>query len=737
MRFRGPASGTSERAGSDMRRWLRPGIFAGLAILAGASGASAAGDWVAGADDAGEPRVEARIVVHPSARDAGRVRAGVQFRLDPGWHLYWKNPGDAGIATEVVWRDADASALSWPTPEAFEEADGELVTFGYANEVLLASWLRPALGVQQLGADVSLLACRASCIPAELSLSAPLDASAAERSEIEALFAAHDIARPIPAVAFGASVRALPGPSAREATVVLTPCAGDAPCSALSAPAAGPAYFGLGDDSAAPLREVDATSEDGTLVLALRSDGDELAPRARGVVRVEAADGALYALEIDAPLDALPGTPAASPELAPAAAPALGAASLLGMLALALLGGLVLNLMPCVLPVLAMKVFAVGELAGRSRREAFHHGLAYAAGVLGSMLALAAAALALRSAGHAVGWGFQFQEPVYVAAISAVLTGFALNLFGVFEIGFQPNALAEVGADAPGARRSFFEGLLAVALATPCSAPFLGTAIGFAFASPAWVVCAIFLAIGAGLALPFVAISAFPRLGRFLPRSGAWMGTLRSALGFALLGTVVWLLWIVGRGTGADAVAGLLGLLLAGAFVAWVYGRLQHAGARFAGAGAALAVALLVVGGANLVRVTAHSRPGESAPRTAATSAAHGEAWSPTAVEQALAAGKPVFAYFTADWCLTCKLNEGIALDTDETRSLLRDGNFAVLRGDWTQRDEAIRRELARHGKAGVPLYLVYSPGSPDSPRVLPELISQGALSEALRSAVQ
>ncbi len=215
------------------------------------------------------------------------------------------------------------------------------------------------------------------------------------------------------------------------------------------------------------------------------------------------------------------------------------------------------------------------------------------------------------------------------------------------------------------------------------------------------------------------------------------MGTLRSALGFALLGTVVWLLWIVGRGTGADAVAGLLGLLLAGAFVAWVYGRLQHAGARFAGAGAALAVALLVVGGANLVRVTAHSRPGESAPRTAATSAAHGEAWSPTAVEQALAAGKPVFAYFTADWCLTCKLNEGIALDTDETRSLLRDGNFAVLRGDWTHRDEAIRRELARHGKAGVPLYLVYSPGSPDSPRVLPELISQGALSEALRSAVQ
>jgi len=722
--------------GSEMRRWVRAGVCAGLGILVGANGASAAGEWVAGADDAGEARVEARIVVHPSARDAGRLRAGVQFRIDPGWHLYWKNPGDSGIATEVVWRDADASALSWPTPNAFEEAGGELVTFGYANEVLLASWLRPALGAQQLRADVSLLACRASCIPADLSLTAPLEPNPAERSEIEALFVAHDAARPLAAAAFGASVRVLPGASAQEATLVLTPCAGDAPCSALAPPAAGPAYFGLGDDSAAPLREVDATSEHGALVLALRAD-DGVAPRARGVVRVEGADGALYALEIDAPLDAQPGaSTAALADLAPAAAPALGASSLLGMLALALLGGLVLNLMPCVLPVLAMKVFAVGELAGRSRREALHHGLAYAGGVLGSMLALSAVALALKSAGHAVGWGFQFQEPIYVAAISAVLTGFALNLFGVFEIGFQPSALAELGAEAPGARRSFFEGLLAVALATPCSAPFLGTAIGFAFASPAWVSCAIFLAIGSGLALPFVAISAFPRLGRFLPRSGAWMGTLRSALGFALLGTVVWLLWIVGRGVDADTVAGLLGLLLAGSFVAWVYGRLQHAGARFAGVGAALAVALLVVGGANLVRVAARP-PGAPGSPPAAESGLHGEAWSPAAVEQALAAGKPVFAYFTADWCLTCKLNEGLALDTDETRALLRDGNFAVLRGDWTQRDEAIRRELARHGKAGVPLYLVYSPSSPESPRVLPELISQGSLSGALSSAAR
>ncbi len=731
-----------------MQRWNRSSLAALLAVAAlpWLSGAAlAAGDWVAGADDAGDPRVEARIVVHPSARDGERIWAGVQFRLDPGWHLYWKNPGDSGIATSVAWRDADASALAWPAPQAFEEAEGELVTFGYDGDVMLTSWLEPALGAERLGADVSLLVCRASCIPADLSLASPLVVNASERAEAIALFAAHDRARPVEAPAFGAIVRAQRGADSREATLVFAPCAGDAPCRALAAPAAGPAFFS--DPEAAGLvREVASGTSGGELAVSLRSDAGALGERIRGVARIEGADGVVYALEIDAPLAG--GTPgaavagasvgavmtASTPPLAPAAStPTLSARGLLTMLGLALLGGLILNLMPCVLPVLALKVFAIGELAGQSRRAALHHGVAYAGGILLSMLALASAALAMRGAGHAVGWGFQFQEPVYVAAISALLTGFALNLFGVFEIGFQPGALAELGAKAPGARRSFFEGLLAVALATPCSAPFLGTAIGFAFASPAWVICAVFLAIGVGLASPFVAISAFPKLGRFLPRSGSWMGTLRSGLGFALLATVVWLLWIVGRSAGADSVAGLLGLLLAGSFIAWVYGRMQLAGARFAGAGAALAIAALLFGGSNLVRVT--NLRGSAKAATAERATAHGDAWSPLAIEQALAAGKPVFAYFTADWCLTCKLNERMAIGTDETRALLEGGDYAVLRGDWTQRDEAIRRELARHGKAGVPLYLVYSPTAPGDPQVLPELLTQASLTQALRSA--
>ncbi len=705
----------------------RAGVALAFALAASGAAASpaaespaAANEWVSGAEDSGEARVEARIVIDPATPRGEQIRAGVAFRVDPGWHIYWKNPGDAGLATRVDWRDAEASELAWPAPRAFSELDGEIVTYGYAGDVLLASWLTPAPGAQQLAADVELLACRTSCIPASLALSAPLAPSGDERAAAAAWFAAHDAALPLDSAAFGAALRA--ERAADGVRLVASPCRGERACAQLSAPDADIAFFPEASDDAG-LSRAFAEASGGDVALQLSPSGATLPERVRGVLRVRGADGALRALAVDTAIEAAPPAPQAPP-----AAPS----GLLAMLGLALLGGLVLNLMPCVLPVLAMKVFAVGELAGHSRRKALQHGVAYAGGIALSMLALASAALALRSAGHAVGWGFQFQEPAYVAAISAVLVGFALNLFGVFEIGFQPSALAELGADAPGARRSFFEGLLAVALATPCSAPFLGTAIGFAFASSAAVIVSVFLAIGAGLALPFVAISAFPRLGRFMPRSGAWMGTLRSGLGFALLATVVWLLWIVGRSVGIDSVAALLGVLLAGAFVGWIYGRLQHAGTRFAGAGAAVVVAALVFGGANLVRIAA--APRAEAPRAIARGDV-GAPWSPSAVRSALGSGRPALVVFSADWCLTCKLNERIALDTDETQRLLASGGFAVLRGDWTQRDEAIRAELARWGKAGVPLYLVYSPDAPERPLVLPEVITQARLTSALRTA--
>ncbi len=394
------------------------------------------------------------------------------------------------------------------------------------------------------------------------------------------------------------------------------------------------------------------------------------------------------------------------------------------VLVLAFAGGLLLNLMPCVLPVLALKAFALAELAGKSRREVLAHGAGYVVGVLLTMLALAAVVVGLRGAGTAVGWGFQFQEPAYSLAIAGLLVVLALNLFGVFEIA-APAGLSSVGANAAGASRSLFDGLLAVALATPCSAPFLGTAVGFAFASDAPVTLAIFATLGLGLALPLAAVALVPGTARFLPRSGAWMGRLRVVLGFALLASAVWLLWIFGRLAGGDALAAALGCLVALAFATWIFGVLQSSEQSARGvvlAGSVVLAALFVL------RPLSQADAAESGEAAAASESSY----SAAAVSAHLREGRPVFAEFTADWCLTCKANERLVLRHERVQAELARRHFAVLKADWTQRDEAIRAELARFGKAGVPLYVLWFPSAPDAPRVLPELITVDGLVDAL-----
>ena len=424
----------------------------------------------------------------------------------------------------------------------------------------------------------------------------------------------------------------------------------------------------------------------------------------------------------------LPGRLALERDLGPlfAGAPTELSLPLTRALLLALVGGLLLNLMPCVLPVLALKAFALAELAGKGRSCVLAHGAGYVAGVLATMLALAAVVIALRAAGTAVGWGFQFQEPAYSLAIAALLVVLALNLFGVFEVA-APAGLAYVGASAAGASRSFFDGLLAVALATPCSAPFLGTAVGFAFASPAPVTLAIFAALGLGLALPLALVALIPGSARLLPRSGAWMGRLRIVLGFALLASAAWLLWIFGRLAGSDASAAALGLLVALAFATWIFGSLQLAS--LSGRGLVLAGAVVLAAFLALRPLAQADAADLHARESAAASAS---TYSADAVTVNLRAGRPVFVEFTADWCLTCKANERVVLSSSRVQAELARRHFAVLRADWTRRDDAIRRELARFGKAGVPLYVLWFPDAPDAPRVLPELITVNGLVAAL-----
>ena len=719
----------SKRLAAWLPALLGVALFSLRAVAAADPLAVPPSGWAEGALDRGRPRVEARLLALPG--DTGgrdEVRLGVLFDLDPGWHLYWRDPGESGLPTQLSWSvpGATVEPVAWPAPAAFRESEGLFTTFGYQGRVLLATRAVFGTGVPReriARVRADLLVCEIECIPASLALERRLD-TVQESGAVRALFEAAAQRVPLAPAALGIQLEADFGAHAPDAggvaagSLAVRACPGEGPCARLSP--GSPAFFP--DRRGGAELEVGAAEPDGAggFRVALRARSSELAaPRLTGVLALIAGDRARHFVEVDL---AFPGATGA------ATTDALGLAQ---ALLLALLGGLVLNLMPCVLPVLALKAVAIAELAHRRRGEALAHGVAYLAGVLASMAALAAVVVALRAAGTAVGWGFQFQEPLFVATVASVLVVFAINLFGVFEIGVDTGRLAGFGAQAAGSRRSFFDGLLAVVLATPCSAPFLGTAVGFAFAGRAPVIFAVFLAIGVGLALPFTLVAAHPRLARWLPRSGPWMPKLRAGLGFALLATVVWLLWIVGRSAGADAMATLMSWLLALGFATWLFAALRGGSRRVLHAAGSLAVLILLVAGAGVVKIDRAAAP--LRPETSRSA----RPYQAAAIAEERRAGRPVFVYFTADWCLTCKLNERAVLEDAEVQGALARAGFAVFEADWTRRDESIRAELARFGRSGVPLYLLYPAAAGAPPLRLPELLSKGSFLEALRDAAR
>ena len=689
-----------------------------------------------GAIEAGEPRLTARLWTDRG--DEGRWRLGVELEPAPGWHVYWRNAGDTGLPPKIRWGavpeapEARFGDIAWPAPRAFYDEEIDLLSYGYERSVLLQIDAQLPADTRTIVADVDALVCAHVCLPASFALSAPLAEAA---PAVSARFEAERTRLPLRPEAVGVDVRWTEPPTrtagdALRARLEILPC-GDATDCDWSASTERFAFFPYASDAADwradPVRgrpELGAGAFELALVGTALEDGDAAGPIA-GVVGLIDAEGESRAVEIGRAPPATritPATAAASPEVGG------GIGIWLRALVFGWIGGLILNLMPCVLPVLAIKLAGLAQLAQGSRAEHRRHAAAYTAGIAASMLALASVVLAMRAAGHAVGWGFQLQEPAFLVGIACLLVAFALNLFGGFEILVDTSKLASVGSDAPGAMRSFFDGLLAVALATPCSAPFLGTAVGFAFASSAPVIVTVFLAIGLGLASPFLLAAAFPGWARKMPRSGPWMDDLRGVLGFALLGTVVWLLWILGRTSGPDAVIATLTLLVAVALVGFVLGLFQRRGASVSAA--LFAVVLVAVSGAG-IGIIDFTPSDASEPRPAAIEAAL--PYSEDAVATSLAAGRPVFVYFTADWCVTCKVNEkGVLADPALGKELARLG-YDVYRADWTRRDERIRSALADLGKAGVPVYALYAPGAPDRPRLLPELLTRDGLQSALR----
>ncbi|MDH1904148.1 thioredoxin family protein [Comamonas aquatica] len=697
------------------------------------------------------PRVRAQLVaLAPEGIAPGRPLAlGLRIEHQPDWHTYWKNAGDSGLPTQLTWQlpaGLQAGEIAWPVPQQIRV--GDMLNYGYEGTVLLPVPLQVAPDFapgSDGGVDIRLhaswLVCRVECIPEEGNFLLRLPASAPQTLWSAAFEAAHAQA-PLALDTAQASASASDGGERLQLRVAGLPQAAHGQILALYPETADTLVHAavLGQDwhqrwdGAVWTADVPLSPMRGEappqlpLVLGLPAAGTDVAhaPPAQAW-RVQATvQQPWQAAQLASVSPALAAALAANQQQAAAtlpASPAPSASAATWLLAVlgGLVGGLLLNLMPCVFPVLAIKVMGFAR-HGTDTAAQRRHGLAYAAGVVLSFLALGGVLLGLRAAGEQLGWGFQLQSPVVVAALAALFTLIGLNLAGVFEFGHVlPSRVANLHARHP-LGDAFLSGVVAVAIASPCTAPFMGASLGFAVGLPAVQALSVFAALGVGMALPYVLVSWVPALLRWLPRPGAWMDTFRRAMAFPMFATVIWLVWVIGQQTGIDGAATLLALLLCLAALAWTLTLRGRTRAVLALLVLALAGWLAHSLGRNLLEPT---------PVTTATSARDTwQPWSPDAQAALLAAGRPVFVDYTAAWCVTCQVNKRTTLADAEVLADFARRNVALLRADWTRRDPAITQALAALGRNGVPVYVLLAPGQP--PVVLTELLSRQEVHTAL-----
>lgn len=676
--------------------------------------------------DTGHLKIE---LVAQDATVAPGTTAYVALRqdIDEGWHTYWRNPGDSGEAPKLTWTlpgGWSAGDIVWATPKTLPF--GPLTNYGYSDEVILPvpitvpASARP--GPVTLQAVVDVLVCEKICIPEKGTVSVTLQVADGA---------------PKPDPRWGAKVAdalaAAPKPAGLTATFqndkALNLTVAGAPLK--GADLSGAWFFpfqGTWIDHAKS-QEGERGSDGLTLSMIAGYAFDAGQPPA-------VMDGVLVvgskAYEISAkagpPPPGVSGMGAIAPaksETAPAA-PATRTGLLFAALA-AFLGGLILNLMPCVFPVLSMKA---ASLAGHAHetRAARRQGLAYGAGVVATFLILAGVLIGLQLAGQQVGWGFQLQSPPVVGVLALLMLAVALNMSGVFEIGTSVQGVGSGLAAKGGTLGAFFTGVLAVVVASPCTAPFMASALGFTLGQPPLVVLAVFLALSLGFAAPFVALAFAPALLRRLPRPGPWMDVLRKVLAFPMYGAAAWLLWVLSQQTDAPGLAlALMGLLIA-AFALWLWGLGPKAWRQ--------GLALLLLAGAIALLLQPASAAKAEAGAEASAADLPSEAWSAERVAALRAEGKVVFVNFTAAWCVSCQVNDKVALSTTEVADALKATGGVYLKADWTNRNAEIAAALAEHGRAGVPLYLVYGPGA-EKPQILPQLLTPGMVAEALKKAAK
>lgn len=666
------------------------------------------------------PRVTAALL---SARDA--VAPGERFhvalvqRIAPGWHTYWRNPGDSGEPTRIDWTLPDgvaAGAIQWPAPKAIRVEP--LVNFGFEGTVLLPleisvpATARPGETLS-LAASATWLVCEKICIPEEgsfrldLPVAAGGSADAAAQARIDQALA--ELPKP---AGFTGSLKA----NGSDKLVLALP--------GLPAGARDLRFFPVSDTLIEHAAEQPATGDSLTLK---RSTAFKVeTPSLEGVLTFSEG-GTRRALALSAEVEpallqarAVPAQPPAKVTLPPPPAEDL---TLLLALAFAFAGGLILNLMPCVLPVLFIKALGFAQLAQASRGAVRQQGLVFLAGVLATFFVLAALVIALGA-----GWGFQLQSPPLVILLAVLMALIGFNLIGAFEIGGRLQGMGDGLASRGGPLGAFMTGALAVIVATPCTAPFMGAAMGYALTQPPAAALSIFMALALGFAAPVVALSFAPGLLRLLPKPGRWMVVLKQAFAFPMFATAIWLIWVATTQAGANGALAALAAILVAGFALWLIGVTRGGGRALrlvAGGVAALVVAATSVFVIESAKPTPPAQARADAP----------DAWSPARVVELQGQGRPVFVNFTAAWCITCLANERVALARQEVKDAFARLDVAYLKADWTNRDAAIAATLAEHGRAGVPLYLFY-PGTKGAPaEVLPQLLTPDAVVSAAKRA--
>jgi thiol:disulfide interchange protein DsbD len=647
---------------------------------------------------------------------------GLHFKMDSGWHIYWANAGDAGLPTSVQWtlpKGITAGPLLFPVPKRLP--NGPLMDYGYENDVILPVKLQVAKGAKSgtLQAKVSWLVCREVCIPGNALLGLKYDVSSlggiVNGDQLKALNAAMKLLpQPLPK---GASVGV--GTAAGEFDIVLQ----------TGSPVERAEFYPFDQGLIANAVPQEVHSSQSRTMIRVKKDPSLTQDPAQIHGLIKVSDTLAYEFT------AAPSTQLMSFSTSSSAAPPSQAeyesqvrndeeekaVKALTAIWLAFFGGIILNLMPCVFPVLFLKGLALVQGSDEERGRMRGHGLVYTLGILVSFWAIVGVLLALRASGAHLGWGFQLQSPAFVAVLCLGIFFFALSLAGMFDFGLSLTSAGGELAQKPGYAGSFFTGVLATVVATPCTAPLMGAAIGFALSQSAWIAFLVFTAVALGLALPYLALSFNPGWTKFLPKPGAWMEVLKQVTSIPLFATVIWLAWVYGAlntqsgGTLRDinAMALLLFGLLVIAIAAWVLGRWP--GKWFA------AITALVLAAIALAIPLAH-REDTSLTWTA---------YSPDALSAARAAGKPVFVDFTAAWCLSCHVNEAAVLDSADVQAKFASSGIVLMRADWTKYDPAITAELASVGRSGVPTYVIFSANT-SAPDVLPELLSKSVVLDAL-----